>query len=284
MRMPAITRYSAALGATALLLAGISACSTSTSSSAPPAAAKPSTLTIATSFAIGDLDPIENGYWGNELGYGELLMKPRLDGTVKPWLLKSLTSPSPTTWVLTLNSGIRFQDGKPLNAASLIACMQYQLKQSASATGSALPGARLTATGTDQVTVTTTSPVPNMPYILGDEDYFIIYDQAAYPKAKGSPAKLIAAKIYTGPYVVTDVSDQIMHEVRNPIYWDGTPKLSEVTVKFITDAESRILAVEHGEADLALYPPTTAAKTLTGRTDAYFVTGHAARPDLPARS
>jgi hypothetical protein len=112
-----------------------------------------------------------------------------------------------------------------------------------------------------------------MAYILGDEDYFIIYDQAAYLKAKGSPSKLIAAKIYTGPYVVTDVSDQIMHEVRNPIYWDGTPKLSEVTVKFITDAESRILAVEHGEADLALYPPTTAAKTLTGRSDAYFVTG-----------
>jgi peptide/nickel transport system substrate-binding protein len=112
-----------------------------------------------------------------------------------------------------------------------------------------------------------------MPYILGDENFFIIYDQAAYLKAKGSPAKLIAAKIYTGPYVVTDVSDEIMHEVRNPIYWDGTPKLSEVTVKFITDAQSRILAVEHGEADLALYPPTTAAKTLTGQTDAYFDTG-----------
>ncbi len=273
MRSLAIARYSAALGAAALLIAGISACSTSRSSSAPPAVAKPTTLTIATSFAIGDLDPIENGYWGNELGYGELLMKPQLDGTVKPWLLKSLTNPSPTTWVLTLNPGIRFQDGKPLNAASLIACMEYQLKSSDSATGSALPGAQLTATGADQVTVTTTSPVPNMAYILGDEDYFIIYDQAAYMKAKGSPAKLIAAKIYTGPYVVTDVSDQIMHEVRNPIYWDGTPKLSEVTVKFITDAESRILAVEHGEADLALYPPTTAAKTLVGRTDAYFVTG-----------
>jgi peptide/nickel transport system substrate-binding protein len=279
MRMPAIARYLAALGAASLLTAGVTACSTSHSSSAPPAVAanptnpaKPSTLTIATSFAIGDLDPIENGYWGNELGYGELLMRPQAGGTVTPWLLKSLTNTSATTWVLTLNSGIRFQDGKPLDAASLIACLQYQLKQNSSATA-ALPGAKLTATGADQVTVTTTSPVPNMPFILGDEDFFIIYDQAAYLKAKGSPAKLIAAKVYTGPYVVTDVSDQIMHEVRNPVYWDGTPKLSEVTVKFITDAQSRILAVEHGEADLALYPPTTAAKTLTGRTDASFDTG-----------
>ena len=61
-----------------------------------------------------------------------------------------------------------------------------------------------------------------MPYILGDESFFIIYDQAAYLTAKGSPAKLIAARIYTGPYVVTDANDQIMHEVRNPVYWDGT--------------------------------------------------------------
>jgi len=275
VRLPMLTveRYLAALGAAALLVAGISACSTSASSPATSSAsARPSTLTIATSFSIGDLDPIENGYWGNELGYGELLMRPQLDGTVKPWLLKSLANSSPTTWVLTLKPGIRFQDGKPLNAAALIACMQYQLKQNSSATA-ALPGVRLTATGSDQVTVTTTRPVPNMPYILGDESFFIIYDQAAYLAAKGSPARLIAAKIYTGPYIVTNANDQIMHEVRNPIYWDGTPRLSEVTVKFITDAQSRILAVEHGEADLALYPPTTAARTLTGRTDAYYDTG-----------
>jgi peptide/nickel transport system substrate-binding protein len=276
MRRPAIARYTAALGAAALLAAGVTSCSTSNSSTAASsssaATAKPTTLTIATSFAIGDLDPIENGYWGNELGYGELLMRPQVGGTVTPWLLKSLSNTSPTSWVLMLNSGIRFQDGKPLDAAALIACMRYQLAQNSSATA-ALPGAKLTATGPDQVTLTTTTPVPNMPYILGDENFFIIYDQAAYLKAKGSPAKLIAAKIYTGPFVVTDVSDEIMHEVRNPIYWDGTPKLFEVTVKFITDAQSRILAVEHGEADLALYPPTTAAKTLTGRTDAYFDTG-----------
>jgi peptide/nickel transport system substrate-binding protein len=273
LRTLTTARNLAALGATLLLTAGVSACSTSTSSSvSSPASAKPSTLTIATSFAIGDLDPIENGYWGNELGYGELLMRPQPDGTVKPWLLKSLANTSPTTWVLTLNSPIRFQDGKPLNAASLIACMQYQLKQNSSATA-ALPGARLTAAGTDQVTITTKTPVPNMPYLLGDESFFIIYDQAAYLTAKGSPAKLIAAKIYTGPYVVTDANDQIMHEARNPVYWDGKPALSEVTVKFITDAQSRILAVEHGEADLALYPPTTAAKTLTGRADASYDTG-----------
>jgi hypothetical protein len=55
-------RHLAALGAAALLFAAVSACSTAKSApAASPASTKPSTLTIATSFAIGDPDPIENG-------------------------------------------------------------------------------------------------------------------------------------------------------------------------------------------------------------------------------
>jgi peptide/nickel transport system substrate-binding protein len=253
---------------------GLASCSTKSakSSSGSGAGTAAKTLTIATSFAVDDLDPLENGYWGNELGYGELLMKPQVGGTVTPWLLKSLTNTSPTTWVLTLNSGITFQDGTPLDAAALVACMSYQLKENSSATA-ALPGATVTATGADQVTLTTTKPVPDVPFILGDESFFIIYDQRAYLAAKGSPDKLIAAKLYTGPYMVTSNTSQIMQLTRNPHYWNGTPALASVSVKFISDANARILAVQHGEADLALYPPTTSAKTLKGRSDAYFVTG-----------
>jgi peptide/nickel transport system substrate-binding protein len=257
---------------------GLAACSgkssspKSSASSGSGASSAPQALTIATSFAVDDLDPIENGYWGNELGYSELLMKPQVGGTVTPWLLKSLTNTSPTTWVLTLNSGITFQDGNPLDAAALIACMQYQVGQNSSIPA-ALPGITLTATGADQVTLTTSAPVPDVPFILGDESFFIIYDQAAYLAAKGSPAKLIAAKLYTGPYVVTSNSPQTMTMTPNPTYWDGKPALSGVTIKFITDAQARILAVQHGEADIALYNPTTAAKTLKGRTDSYFDTG-----------
>ncbi len=266
-----VRRALAASLATTACVAGLSSCSTKSAGSAS-ASSGPKTLTVATSFAVADLDPINNGFWGNELGYSELLMKPQIGGTVKPWLLKSLTNTSPTTWVLTLNPGIRFQDGKALDAAALVSCMDYQVTANSSVPA-ALPGVKLAATAADQVTLTTTKPVPDVPYILGDESFFIIYDQAAYLTAKGDPAKLIAAKLYTGPYVVTGDSSQVMTMTRNPDYWDGTPALSAVKVKFISDAEARILAVEHGEADLALYPPTNVAKTLTGRTDAYFDTG-----------
>lgn len=268
--VPRTVRRLCAVVLTALVCAGLISCSTTPK---PTVTDKtPKTLTIATSFAVDDLDPINNGFWGNELGYSELLMKPQIGGTVTPWLLKSLTNTSPTTWVLTLNTGIHFQNGTPLDAASLLACMDYQITENSSVPA-ALPGVKLAATGTDQLTLTTTTPVPNMPYILGDESFFIIYDQSAYLAAKDSPAKLIAAKLYTGPYVVTSNTSQVMQMTRNPDYWNGTPALSSVTIKFISDAQARILAVQHGEADLALYPPTTSAKSLKGRTDAYFDTG-----------
>ena len=270
MSVPRFVRKAPIVLAVFLMFAGLVACATSKSTKS--AGESPTSLTVATSFAVDDLDPLENGFWGNELGYSELLMKPQTDGTVKPWLLRSLMNTSPTSWVLTLNAGITFQDGKPLDAAALVACLAYQLKENSSATA-ALPGATVTATGSNQVTLTTKAPVPDVPFILGDESFFIIYDQAGYLPAKGSPAKLIAAKLYTGPYVVTSLTPQIMHTVRNPHYWKGTPALTSVTVKFISDAQARILAVQHGEADLALYPPTAAAKTLTGRNDSYFVTG-----------
>src|SRR6478752_6773725 len=74
----------------------------------PRRAPKPTTLTIATSFSIGDLDPIENGYWGQRTRLRRAPDVTSAPRTVKPWLLKSLANISLTTWVLTQNSGIRF--------------------------------------------------------------------------------------------------------------------------------------------------------------------------------
>lgn len=59
-----------------------------------PAGDAPRTLTLATGFAIDDLDPLENGFWGPEFGYVELLMRPQRDGTPTPWVLADLATPS----------------------------------------------------------------------------------------------------------------------------------------------------------------------------------------------
>ena len=61
--------------ATVLALAG-TACSGVTAEQSATSGAAVTQLTIATSFAISDIDPAKSGYWAPEFGYGALLMKP----------------------------------------------------------------------------------------------------------------------------------------------------------------------------------------------------------------
>ncbi|HZG89662.1 MAG TPA: hypothetical protein VEZ42_05555, partial [Pseudonocardia sp.] len=187
----------------ALLALLISGCATTGGGGAPPADA-PRTLTLATGFAIDDLDPLESGYWGPEFGYVELLMRPEREGEPSPWVLAELTNPEPLSWVLRLDEGITFQNGAPLDGAALAALLTFQLAENPDFAGG-LPGATAAATGPLEATLTTSLPAPNVPALLADEAMVPVYDVAAYQRhrASGAPAAdLVAAGLFTAPYVV----------------------------------------------------------------------------------
>jgi peptide/nickel transport system substrate-binding protein len=234
-------------------------------------------LRIATSFAINNLDPLQNGFWGSEMGFGDLLMKPDGDGKLSPWLLQSLARTSADVWTLTLRPGIRFQNGDRLDAAALAQTMNYMLANN-TALEPELPGAKVAATGPLIVTLTTAQPTASVPSLLANEAMFDIFDTPVYLRLKANPNSLVAARIYTGPYMVTSLTPEQMVMKPNPYYYGPKPKLQQVAVLFIADAQARIDAVERGEADLALYPPEAAARQLRGSSQAYFLTqqpGHA---------
>ncbi|MDN5861650.1 MAG: ABC transporter substrate-binding protein, partial [Pseudonocardia sp.] len=215
-----------------------------------------------------------------EFGYVELLMRPERGGAPSPWVLAELTNPSPTTWQLRLRDGIRFHNGTPLDGAALAGLIGYQLEKNPDF-AAALPGATAAATGPRQVTLTTAKPAPNVPYLLADESMVPVYDVAAYREhvAANAPASaLIGAGIYTAAYRVDSLDGASMRLSPNPGYWGGAPPLTAVTVRFVPDAGARIQAVQAGEADIALYPPTASAPTLAGRTDSFFVTGEPTGP------
>ncbi|MGD9988803.1 ABC transporter substrate-binding protein, partial [Pseudonocardia sp.] len=164
----------------------------------------PTTLTLTTGFAIDDLDPLENAFWGPEFGYVELLMRPERGGAPSPWVLRTLTNPSPLTWVLTLNDNVAFQNGRRLDGAALAELITYQLARNEEF-GAALPGATAAATGPSEVTLTTSRPAPNVPFLLADEAMLPVYDAAAYQRFKDSgaaTADLLEAGLYTGAYRV----------------------------------------------------------------------------------
>lgn len=256
----------------ALLLAFLAACAGGDDS--PEAAADaPSTagrLRIVTSFAIESLDPVEEGFWFPEFGSAETPMRVGEDGP-EPWVLESLERTSDTAWRLRLRPGVTFQNGTPLDGAALAATMARQLERSSSAQA-VLPGAKAERSGELEVILTTAAPDATVPHTLADESVFPVYDTKAVEAAGDDPSKLAGAGFYTGPYAVRSLDDREMVLDRYDRYWAGRPPLPGVTVGFVPDAQARILAVRNGEADIAIYVPTEAKRTLAGRTDAFHVT------------
>ncbi|MET8864864.1 ABC transporter substrate-binding protein [Nonomuraea sp. NPDC004580] len=251
----------------------VTACATTAEK--PAGAAADKRLTIATPYAIDDLDPITSGYWGVEFGYVELLMRASANGVPTPWVLSELAAVDDRTWRLKLNDGVTFVNGKPFDAKALAATLAWSAENQPSFSRSA-NFASAKVTGPLEVTMKTTAPTPTMPNLLADESNVLVMDVDAYKEhvaAKKGAEALLSAGLYTGPYKVTSLDVQGAELAPVEKYWQGRPALDGVSVRFVAEATSRVQAVQAGEVDLALYMPVSAARTLRGRSDAYFLKG-----------
>ena len=232
-------------------------------------------LTIATSFVIDDIDPIENSFWGPEFGYVELLMRPERDGNPSPWVLAGMEAAGDTTWELELRDGVTFENGTVFDAAGLVELIDFA-NENNNGFAAAAQLESVEATSDNMVTVTTKVPVPGLPNVLADESNVPVFDVATYQAhldAGGTPPELIDLGLYTGPYVMVSLDEQSAELAPIAGYWDGTPALSALSIKFVAEATSRVQAVQAGEADIALYMPTVVAATLANRDDAFYVIG-----------
>lgn len=229
-------------------------------------------LKLATGFAIQNLVPQKTGFWGNEFGYAELLLRPQPDGKPTDWLLEDAVNDDELTWRLTLKKDLTFQNGSPLGVEQLAAVMTWHLANTKTVS-ELLPGATVTVDGDNTLVLRTQAPSPQLRNILADESCFTIFDLKAYEGTGDDAQKLLDAKIYTGPYVPVSLTDEKLVMTANPTHWAGTPPLVGVEVLFVSDAGARIKAVQNGEVDIALYPPTQQAKSLEGDDRAKYSLG-----------
>lgn len=229
-------------------------------------------LRIATSYKIQNLDPLKPAhYFLVEYGAAELPLMLGDDDQLKPWVLESYEPIDDLNWRLILRPNVKFQNGKMLTAEKLAAAMNRQLLHSPS-TKAVISDANVKVTGDRELVLTTKNPDPNVPAALADEDVFPIYDAEAIEAAGSDREKLLNCRCYTGAYQIAALDDREMRLEKFADYWRGTPKLNQVTVKFIGDSQARILAVENDEADVALYAPTESKRLVANRQDAFFVT------------
>lgn len=216
-------------------------------------------IRMATSFQIKSMDPVSQGFWMQEFGQGELLMKFQPDGSITPWLAESLERQDDTTWILTIRDGVTFQNGKVMDVPAVLEAIAFHRARN-SGTQAVLPAeATFTQTGPREITVNTGVPVPELPNIMAHESRLMIIDVAPVLAAGEDYEALEGAGIHTGPYKVVDLNDQRMIAERYDGYWQGKPAMDGVDLRFVTDPNARILAVQNGEVDIALYPPTAAA-------------------------
>lgn len=260
------------LSFTAILCAAFfPACTASTENSASE-----NILRFATSYKIQSLAPSESAsYFLIEYNIAETPLFLDDDADLKGNLLETYERIDDKNWRLVVGDNIRFQNGNPVTAEKFAAAMNYQIKNSPAAQ-SLLPNFSVKVTGEREITLTTAEPNPNVPSALADETGFPIFDVECIEQANGESAKIIAGGCYTGAFRVKSLDEREMNLERFENYRRGIPALEKVVVKFVPEAQVRILAVQSGEADIALYPPSEAKRILENQPNAFFKTSAAA--------
>ena len=115
------------------------------------------------------------------------------------------------------------------------------------------------------IIVTTTDPRSILPGLLTDPAVAIT-DVAAADAAGES--NFIAAGALTGPYIPTEyIQQERLNSTANDNYWGGSPPLAGIDHIAISDTNSRELALQAGDIDVAVNISPEGTQTINTRPD-----------------
>ena len=187
-----------------------------------------------------------NGWPCIRYGIGETLVHYTDNMELEPWLAVSWENDGDCSWTITLRDGVKFSSGRDMDAEAVKQCFQHLLEVHDRAPSDT----RIESIEADGqiLTIKTTEPNPALMNYLGDP-YGCIIDVDATDFEKG-------IAVGTGPYVVKDmVTDDHVTLVPNELYWggltDAQPRLSELTIKTISNGDTLSSALQAGNIDAA---------------------------------
>ena len=183
-----------------------------------------------------------NGWACIRYGIGETLVHYTDSMELEPWLATDWTNDGDCTWTITLREGVKFSSGRDMNGEAVKQCLEHLLENHDRAP-SDTKIVDVQAEG-QTLTVTTSEPNPALMNYLGDP-YGCIIDVDASDFETG----IVAG---TGPYAVKElVTDDHLTLIPNGNYWDGTPKLDELTVRTLSNGDTLSAALQAGDIDAA---------------------------------
>ena len=183
-----------------------------------------------------------NGWACIRYGIGETLVHYTDSMELEPWLAKSWENDGNLTWTITLQDNVTFSSGREMDAEAVKQCFEHLLENHDRAPGDTKI-ADMQADG-QVLTITTSEPNPALMNDLGDP-YGCIIDV----DASDFDAGIVAG---TGPSVVADmVTDDHLTLTKNENYWNGTPKIDELTIRTLSNGDTLSAALQAGDIDAA---------------------------------
>lgn len=183
-----------------------------------------------------------NGWACIRYGVGETLVHYTDTMELEPWLAKSWENDGDCTWTITLRDDVTFSSGRKMDGEAVKQCLLHLLETHDRAP-SDTKITEIRAEG-QVLTITTAEPNPVLMNELGDP-YGCIIDVDASDFENG----IVAG---TGPYIVKElVTDDHLTLTKNETYWNGTPKLDELTIRTLSNGDTLSAALQAGDLDAA---------------------------------
>ena len=199
------------------------------------------------------------GQSGEYLAWADskLKLQPRLAESWKP-------NRDGSAWTFKLRQGVKFQDGRPLSAADVVATIDRLAdpdvgSNALSAFQGILSKGNTKAIGDTTVEFELDAPNGNFPYLVSSDNYNAIILPRDFD---GDWEKTF---IGTGPWKLEKYTPDIgVTFVKNPDYWDTTrqPNADRNELKFYAKEQAQILALQGGEVDVLAQYSVSGGKAL----------------------
>src|SRR5262249_2032022 len=219
-----------------------------------PTIAKPAASTGELKLAIdgefpATLDATKNAYQLIRIGLGETLTRLTPQMKVVPWLAREATQVDPTTYKVALRPNAHFWDGSPVTAQDVQASFQANWAAYPAAAGLLSKDTQIKVVDPTTLEFKTPEPIGNFNNGISAQLFIIHNGGTSMP----------------GPYRPPTLSvGQELNAEAFAEHWDGPPPLGKLSVRLVTDANARVLALRSGDVDLVYGVPPQAAKSITG--------------------
>jgi ABC-type transport system substrate-binding protein len=230
------------------------------------AAPDDSTLTVAlpgslSNLYVGQENGILNYYVASLAQEG--LVSLDAEGQIQPALAESWEQVDDVTYRYTLRADATFQDGTPVTVDDVIFSIEKAQDPEISPGFSYYLGgiASVEETGERELTITLSAPDATFATLMSTVGALYVTSRAYWEANEGAIGTNTGLLMGTGPFQVTEfVPDSHVELTAVDTWWGGVPEVETVRVDFIPDENTRLLAAQSGQIDVAFNVPFTQAE------------------------